>query len=303
MVKVGKTLYDQRSAGVLYSAAAAGMLFLSLIFSLVITAAGLMPDKDAPAPEWYLYCGYLVAPLAIGAVLALFFGFVDVRPRTVYRGTKPVYFLLAVLLQFGLFSISWVNGAVLSFLESAFGYVSPSSELPSLEGWNILPVLLVVALLPAVAEESLFRGAMLLSMKKFSLPVAVLLSGALFALYHQTPAQTVYQFCCGCVFALLAARSGSVFPTMLSHFLNNAVIIVLEACGMEDFSAVGGIVFYVLSSVSLAACLAYLVFIDKNGNEKKSESVSPFMFGAAAGIVVCALMWVSDFLLGTGVIS
>lgn len=303
MVKIGKSLYDQQSAGFLYSATATGILLLSLLFYAVLSATGVSLSENLSYADWYLYCAYLLPQAAIALAVALFFVFVDVKPKTVYRGTKARYFLLAVLLQFGLFSLSWANGWFLSVLEDAFGYTSSSSGLPSLEGWNILPVLLVVALLPAVLEESLFRGLMLLPMKKFSTPLAVVLSGALFALYHQSPAQTIYQFCCGCVFALIAIRAGSVFPTMLSHFLNNAFIIVLTACGIDDFTGAGGVAFYILSAVSLTACLGYMLFIDQNGNEKKSVSCRPFLLAAAAGIVVCGLLWLSNLFAGMGVIA
>ena len=303
MAEYGKKLYDEKASGFLYSGAIAAFLLVSLLFGAGLSVAGVTFPEGADYPDWYRYCAYLLPQAAIILTLVAFFVFVDVKPKQVCRGAKAGYFLLAIALQFGLFSLSRANEAFISFLQEVFGYTVTSTGLPSLDGWNILPVILAVALLPAVVEETLFRGVMLLPMKKFSTPLAVLLSGALFALYHQNPAQTIYQFCCGCAFALVAVRAGSVFPTMLSHFLNNAVIIVLTACGIGDFTGIGGIVFYTLSGISLAAWLIFLLFIDKNGNEKKICSVRPFLFAAAAGIVACVLMWTVNLLAGMGVIA
>ncbi len=304
MVEIRKNLYDGRAAGFLYSAAEVLVLFFSFFFAVILASLGVsLPEDPSEYPDWYRYCAYLLPQAAFCLATVLFFVFVDVKPREVYKGTKVRYFLLAVLLQFGLFSLSRANTEFIGLLEREFGYTMSASSLPSLEGWNIVPVILVVAVLPAVFEEGIFRGLMLGPMKKLSTPVAVLLSGALFALYHQSPAQTVYQFCCGCAFALIAVRAGSVLPTVLSHFLNNAFIIVLTACGISDFTGAGGIVFYVLSGVSLAACLVYLLFVDRSGNEKKTVSAKPFLLAASAGIAVCIILWTANLLDGVGVLG
>ena len=45
-------------------------------------------------------------------------------------------------------------------------------------------------------EELFFRGILLRGMKKFGTVAAVFYGAALFSLYHQSPAQTAYQFIC-----------------------------------------------------------------------------------------------------------
>jgi hypothetical protein len=177
------------------------------------------------------------------------------------------------------------------------GYES-SISLPDLSGGGIVWAILIIAVLPAIFEESIFRGLMLPPMQKFSTPVAVLLSGALFALYHQSPQQTIYQFICGCAFALVAIRARSVLPTMLSHFLNNAVILLLYYCGVDDFSGIGGIVFYILSGISLVVATSLLLITGKDTNTKKTEEIKPFLRYASVGIAICAVLWVANLLVG-----
>jgi hypothetical protein len=139
-----------------------------------------------------------------------------------------------VLLQIGLFAFSELNTLFLEFLEG-FGYTPDEIRLPSINGWGFIGALIAVALLPAVFEEILFRGVLLGGMKQFGEVKAALLCGALFALYHQNPPQTVYQFICGTAFAFIAMRSGSILPTVLSHFLNNAFILCLYAFNVQTF--------------------------------------------------------------------
>jgi membrane protease YdiL (CAAX protease family) len=96
-----------------------------------------------------------------------------------------------------------------------------------MDGFGFVGVLFVIAVFPAVMEETVFRGLILKGLRQSKEIYAVLLCGALFALYHQKPEQTVYQFCCGAAFALVALRSGSVLPTVVAHFINNAWILIM----------------------------------------------------------------------------
>lgn len=274
------------------------MLAVSLIFSCVLGVIGYSLPEDGIKPDWYLYCSYLLPQLAFAVAVVLFFCFTQAEPKETYKGTHWKYYILAIVLQFGLFSLSWLNNWFLQFLHESIGYTVSETQIPSTEGWNLLLVIIVIAVLPAIFEESVFRGLMLGPMKRFSTISAVLLSGFLFALYHQNPAQTLYQFCCGCAFALVAVRANSVLPTVLSHFLNNAFIIILSAFKMNDFSGMGGTIFYICAAVALVAVLVYLIFFDTKSNTKKTESVKPFFLSSAVGIAVCGVMWLANLLQG-----
>ena len=291
--KIRKNLYDGRSAGALYSAAAVLPVLLSFAFAFILIVAGIAPVEGAAYPDWYVYCTFLLPQFAFAFSVVLFFVLTDARPKEVYRGAKWQYFVLACLVQFGLFSLSWLNEWFLGFLGN-FGYAGGGIALPSLEGGGIVGAIVVIALLPAIFEESIFRGILLRPMKGFSTPVAVVLCGALFSLYHGNPAQTIYQFLCGCAFALIAIRADSVLPTMLSHFLNNAVILILTRLEVESFSAL----FYVLSALALVGSLVWLVFFDRASNTKKTESMRPFLVTASVGMVVCAVLWIANLVEG-----
>jgi membrane protease YdiL (CAAX protease family) len=297
MKKLRNNLYDTKSVGVLYSAAIVLLVLLSFLFSLVILIGRITVQTEPSYPDWYIYCSYLLPQIAFGGAVVLFFACTTAEPKEVYRPAKWQYYLLAVLLQFGLFSLSWVNDQFVDVLNKLMGYEGEMT-IPDLTGGGIVWAILVIAVLPAIFEESIFRGLLLPPMQKFSTPVAVLLSGALFALYHQSPQQTVYQFICGCAFALVAIRARSVLPTMLSHFLNNAVILILCACGIDEFSGVGGIIFYVFSAVALVVATALLLFTGKDTNTKKTAEVKPFLRYASVGIAICAVLWVANLLGG-----
>jgi len=86
--------------------------------------------------------------------------------------------------------------------------------------------------LPAVCEELFFRGFVLSgfasSLRGRGAAVrAVVLTSALFAVFHIFPEKWLPTFLMGLVLGLLAARTGSIWPGILAHVINN-VSAVLE---------------------------------------------------------------------------
>ena len=292
-------------SGLVYSAAIVLMLIVSLFFSFTVgalvsatgTSLGEIQQQD-----WYKYLSYgLYQIVYIGVVLLFTFLYIQ-RPREYgYRRTRPKYFFIALLLAFGLlFSLNWVNGLFIRFL-SLIGYEAPASSLPSLAGAGVVGVLFVVAALPAVLEETVFRGIILDGIKETGTVAACLLGGLLFSLFHQSPAQTVYQFLCGAVFTLVAIRADSLYPTILMHFVNNALIILDARFGfLTGMSQTAYLWVSVASGAVLLATLAYLIFVDKSGNRKKEGECRPFVYGARVGIVAAGIMWIAALASGIG---
>lgn len=94
-------------------------------------------------------------------------------------------------------------------------------------GSDLALTLVFVALIPAIAEEYLFRGNIARGFAKNGYFFAVLVSSALFALMHGNPLQLVHQFIIGVVCAVLYFSTRSLIPSILLHFLNNAIALVL----------------------------------------------------------------------------
>ena len=104
----------------------------------------------------------------------------------------------------------------------------------------------------------------------------------------------MYQFLCGSAFALVAVRSGSTLPTMLSHFINNALILILTKLGVQTMP----VWFYILSAVCLVGSLVYLIFIDKKEQTSKemgvdSDGVKQFFWCASVGLFIYVVVWIA----------
>ncbi len=295
----------ENSSGFAFSFATMFMLGLSLLVSFILAVSGFDSKKHG-MPDWYLYLSYSLTPIAL--LLAAFWYFHRTK-KSVAQTVKAQkchwkYYLIALALQVGLFSVSFLNTFFADFLVR-LGYKQPDVPIPSLDGFGIVGVLLVVALLPAIFEEIIFRGIVLDGAYAYGTAGAALLCGGLFALFHQNPVQTIYQFCWGAAFALMAIRAGSVFPTMLAHFINNAVIIILQKCKVENIPTPVFIPVIIVSGLCLLGSLAYLIFVDKNRlpdeeetPEQKKTSRGVFILGTAIGILICFASWGSALYMG-----
>lgn len=290
-----------KTAGMAFTACTLAYLIFSVIFSAA--AGGLDGSSDA-----YLYLSYLVAPVGIAVGSAVIMCF----KRQKITSLAPVkcgvkYYLIALLMIFGLvFSLSNLNVATLKFLQ-LFGYVPrpQSSYLPDISGGKVALALFVIALLPAIFEEFLFRGLILRNLSPSAGDIrTVFLVGFCFSLFHASAEQTVYQFVCGCAFALLALRSGSILPCVLMHFLNNALIIIMARCGL--IGGDGGmlmppaaeITLIVLGALAFAGAVLWLILDKKPCKKAEKGGVANFFIFASAGIAALAIIWVCSFFGG-----
>lgn len=94
---------------------------------------------------------------------------------------------------------------------------------------STIPGLIIIGIVAPIAEEFLFRGAVLKSLlewKKISGKpwLAILLSAILFALAHRNPAQIPAAFLFGLLFGWLFFRTRSLLPGIVLHIIHNSYI-------------------------------------------------------------------------------
>lgn len=285
------------TGGFTYSTATISYIICLFIVSVIIGLAGIDQKSDA-----FLYISYLTSPVAISLSITAVWKIKKISIKKI----APVkcswkYYVIAILLIYGLlFSLSWINDVSVEFFK-LFGYKprESSSYLPDLTGAKIIPALLVIAVLPALFEELLFRGVILNSCEEGLGTVrTVLIVGFCFSLYHGSPEQTVYQFIAGCAFAFIAVRAGSIIPSVIMHFINNAIIVIFSACNCFDesgeliISSGGKIALIVTSAVAFVGAIVWLVLDKKPIIKCQKGAVKSFFLYASVGIAIFALIWI-----------
>lgn len=88
-------------------------------------------------------------------------------------------------------------------------------------------ILFSVAVVPAVCEELLLRGAIARGLRRqLGVVGALVISSVLFGLMHVDLARLVPMIAFGLVLGLVTLTSDSCLPSMLVHLLNNGIVLV-----------------------------------------------------------------------------
>jgi sodium transport system permease protein len=115
----------------------------------------------------------------------------------------------------------------------AFGQFMLPEEIPL---WQVV---FFLAIMPGIFEEIAFRGVLLHGLRKRFRPVALaLLTGVIFGFFHIQLFRLFPTAYLGVVLAAVTLLTGSLYPAMLWHALNNAVALVPAYLGWwpEDFT-------------------------------------------------------------------
>jgi membrane protease YdiL (CAAX protease family) len=164
--------------------------------------------------------------VVIGGLLLLVRGRAAQAGAFGLRRGAPVFTLAAVLIGIAAWyvNLSFVNLLQVPENERA------RNAIEELVTQTPLPLtVFAIAMLPALAEELVFRGVLARSLATRLHPAAAIaISSAVFAIYHLQLAQMVTTFVLGLWLGFLTLRARSVVPAMIAHLLNNSIAILIS---------------------------------------------------------------------------
>jgi sodium transport system permease protein len=103
------------------------------------------------------------------------------------------------------------------------------------DGRSHVFTLILMALSPAICEETLFRGPILRGLgTRVGAGSAIVLTAVLFGLFHLDVYRLVPATLLGVLLGYLAHATGSIVPSMLAHFCNNAILVTLARAGLDQ---------------------------------------------------------------------
>ena len=119
---------------------------------------------------------------------------------------------------------------ICSFAIEKFGISSDvmnSSGLFNYSG-KLATILLFIqiAILPAIFEELFIRKGVYGILKARGVVFATVVSALVFATIHLNFTQFIFAFLVGILFAMVREKTGKLYPTMILHFINNAVATI-----------------------------------------------------------------------------
>lgn len=152
-----------------------------------------------------------------------------------FRKMKFSVWVLVVVCTYLMYPLLVVmNALTLFFVES--GTVDMMNA--ATQG-NFLVAALLMAALPAFAEEFVFRGVVFGTYKRSKMLPAALLSGLLFGCMHMNLNQFLYAFVLGIYMAFLVEATGSILSAMVAHFTVNFTSVVMSYA-LSAFNSAAG---------------------------------------------------------------
>lgn len=233
-----------------------------------------------PAEAYYAHTIFLTGLTGILAMIpALYFyrrdkvrriagGLIPARKKETLSLQGIILLLLtgAGLAQYGnfLMAVLW------SFIDSS-AYQYSMDRIT--EGKSLLMMIFWMGIIAPAAEEVIFRWLVYLRLRDWlKRPVAVVISGLMFGIYHGNIVQGIYAGILGIAFAWILEMSGNIYSSMLLHMGANIWSLVITEYALKLFSMKYGVQILVLIYLILLISMVYcFIHFEKMNSIRKNK--------------------------------
>lgn len=152
------------------------------------------------------------------------------HPDTLQKIGLTIVLIIAV--QPVIWFLSWLNAFIP--VPETFSNLQ-NSQMEMIENYLrgdhfMLITLFHVALVPAICEETLYRGYVMRAFQKsWSIWPAIIVSGLLFGLYHVQLSNLIPLATLGILFAYVTWVSESIYPAIVAHLVNNGGSVLVAS--------------------------------------------------------------------------
>ncbi|GKX30241.1 hypothetical protein SH1V18_27210 [Vallitalea longa] len=140
--------------------------------------------------------------------------------------------IINILISIGIGLLIQPLLSVVNILSQIFFENQVSSTIFSIADLPLWLLLILVAVLPAINEEFVTRGILVSNYKNVNIYKTALISGLSFGMLHLNGNQFSYAFVMGIILCLLVKITGSIYSSMIIHFLINGLQMVLVKVAM-----------------------------------------------------------------------
>lgn len=189
---------------------------MSMLIGTIIGVTGIN------LPLWvnYILGEVLIVLPAVVYVILFKINIIKCMP---YRKLKVTDGVLSLLIGYALIPLI----LFVSNLTTLFSTNYLQDSMSELTSYPFLVQLFLIAVVPAVVEEFVFRGLIYHSYRKNGILGAAVLSAVVFGFMHLNINQLSYALIMGVVFALMVEVTGSMYSAMLAHFAVNSYSITM----------------------------------------------------------------------------
>ncbi len=149
--------------------------------------------------------------------------FIFEKPKDPYISVLAVAFGVFVCL-----AGNWIASMITLLSESAgFELTAPEYSVPSGVPGRILYTV-AIAVVPALAEETAFRGVVLQHLRPYGDSFAIVMSSAVFAILHGNLIQAPFAMIVGLSLGYICCLTNSLWPSIAVHCINNLYSVATE---------------------------------------------------------------------------
>lgn len=161
-------------------------------------------------------------------------------------------YLVMVFLPVMVLSAIAINYASALFQEIlGLEFTSSVSEITLKGGKETLLGVLSMAVVPAIIEETVIRGIVMQPLRKYGDKYAIIASALLFAVMHGNMVQIPYTVIGGLLLGYLAVITGSLWPSIVLHFINNLYSVIVVSVN-DNFGENASTIVTVIMLISFA---------------------------------------------------
>jgi membrane protease YdiL (CAAX protease family) len=241
-------IYLGLSVGIIFLFNLIGLAVIILFYGMDLVQELYRMDFSNPKMAQALYILQLISttlPIFIAPVI--FARFIVKEPAEYLKTTFRFHWLLIIIAFFVMMSSTaviellsninqqlvlpkWLNGLekwIKDSEEKAQLLIKAMLKMDSV--WDMLKNVLLIGLLTAVVEEFMFRGVLQTIMQRWTknTHAAVWITAALFSAFHMEFYGFLPRMLLGGLFGYFVAWSGSIWPAVWGHFLNNGTAVLV----------------------------------------------------------------------------
>jgi membrane protease YdiL (CAAX protease family) len=201
----------------------------------------LLVPENATALRWMQF----ISTLSLFFLPAFFYALVCHKKPLLHLGFRntvdPKQALVVILIMFASLPVvsalqeltemmPWPKATLQQFALAEQAYNKQVLAIARMDNFfDFVVSVVMIALLPAVFEETLFRGGLQnLLTRWFKMPIlAIIITSIIFSAVHGSYLGFLSRFALGFVLGLMYYRTGNIWLNIIAHFFNNAFAITV----------------------------------------------------------------------------
>lgn len=273
---IDRNANELRKLSIIGGCAVIGFTLMQYVFVFILQITGLFE----------LYQNDVIFQLGIGSVAPLLYVFIPFfilfliyKPENrekVMVFKKPKSNEMFVLAIFAGLMMCFAGNTVTSTLTgifSAFGvsFTNPEIDMPSnAVGYILFAV--ECAVIPALVEEFALRGVVMQPLRKYGDWFAILTSSLIFAILHGNMVQIPFAFIAGIALGYFQITTGSIWTSVIIHFLNNMSSVVISIYYNNNPNASNFPYIVFSGAITVIGVVALIVYLKSNGIKLQKDT-------------------------------